>query len=306
MLGSIFRLVNLDYDKDEIWIIRMTLCGDDDHDMKFIFDYLRARLEKGETTLYSFGQVLRDMGQFDAAEKYIHRFLNGLPPGHRDVPICCHALGVIMDEKGDYHSSLQWHQKSLDMWMKILKSNHPDLADAHNCIAVVYRKLGQRQQALESYEKALKIFGDDHLKMAMCFNNIGVVYYEDKNYSKALEYYRKALTIWQKYLPANHSHLGAAYNNIGEVLRHLHQYDQALEQHRLSLNIYEKSLPGEHPVVATAFENIGLVYEEKGDLQQARSYLEKASIIFRHTLPPTNPDVIRIEQNIKRVSSKLK
>ena len=310
MLGSIFRLVHLDCDKDDIWIMRLTLCGDDDHDMKDILDYLKARLEAGETSLYSFGQVLRDMGKYDAAEKYMHRFLNGLPRNHRDVANGCHALGVITDEKGDYQSSLQWHQKSLDMWMKILKANDPNLGDAHNCIAVVYRRLGQHQQALQSYEKALKIFrqayGNDHLKIAMCFNNLGVVYYEDKNYSKAFEYYQKALAIWQKDLPANHSHLGAAYNNIGEVRRHLGQYDQALEDHRLSLTIYEKSLPSEHPLIATAFENMGLVYEQKGDLQQARSYLEKAAVIFNQTLPPTNPDVIRIQQNIERVSSKLK
>ncbi|CAF1036011.1 unnamed protein product [Didymodactylos carnosus] len=248
----------------------MTLCSDNDHDLKSIFGYSKARLEAEGTSLYSLGQVLRDMGKFDAAEKYIPRFLNQLPPNHRDVALCCHALGVIIEENGDYDLSLQWHQKSLEMWVRTLTSNDPTLGDAHNCVAVVYRKKGDYKRALDSNGKALMIFrqtfGDDHLKIAMCFNNIGVVYYEDKKYLKALEYYQKALVVWQKHLPANHSHLEAAYNNIGEVHRYLDQYDLALK---------------------------------KGDMKQALILLDKAAVIFRHALPPTNSDVIRIGQNIE-------
>jgi tetratricopeptide (TPR) repeat protein len=240
MLGSIFRLVNIHSDDGRVWIIKMTLCSDNDHDLMPIFDKLKKRLEPGETSLYSFGQVLRGMGKFNAAEK------------------------------GDYNSSLQWHQKALNLWMQILEPNDPTLGDSHNCITVVYRKKGDYKRAFESYEKALIIFrrkfGDDDVKIGMCFNNIGVVYYEDKNYSKALEYYEKALAIWQKHLPDNHSYLGAAYNNIGEVYRYLGQYDQALNNHHLSLGIYQKSLSPQHPDIATALENIGLVYEKKGDM----------------------------------------
>ncbi|CAF1332663.1 unnamed protein product [Rotaria sordida] len=308
MLGSIFRLFDIYRGDGQIWIIHLILCSENDHDLKPIFDHMQARLEAGKTSLYSFGQVLRDMGKFDEAMKYIHRFLNGLPRNHQDIALCYHALGVIADEKGDYDSSLEWHHKALDRWTRTLKPMDPRLGDAYNCLAVVYRKKGDYVRALDLYEKALIIlrraFNDDHLKIAMCLNNIGVVYYEQKQYSQALDYYEKALAIWQRHLPANHSHLGAVYNNIGEVHRYLGQYDLALKVHNLSLNIYEKSLSPQHPDLATTYENIGLVYEQKGDIRQALTYLEKAAAIFRHALLPTNPDVIRITQNIERVLSK--
>ncbi|CAF2387908.1 unnamed protein product [Rotaria sp. Silwood2] len=308
MLGSIFRLTDIHQGDGKVWIIHLTLCSENDHDLKPIFDHMQARLEAGKTSLYSFGQVLRDMGKFDEAMKYIQRFLNELPRNHQDIALCCHALGVIADEKGNYDLSLEWHHKSLDKWTRTLKPMDPRLADAYNCLAVVYRKKCDYVRALDLYEKALVIlrraFNDDHLKIAMCLNNIGVVYYEQKQYSQALDYYQKALTMWQKHLPANHSHLGAVYNNIGEVHRYLGQYDLALKVHNLSLNIYQKSLSPQHPDLATTYENIGLVHEQKGDMRQALSYLEKAAAIFRHALPPTNPDVIRITQNIERVVSK--
>jgi tetratricopeptide (TPR) repeat protein len=53
-------------------------------------------------------------------------------------------------------------------------------------------------------------------------------------------------------------------------------------------------------------ENIGLVYEDKRDFEQALSYFEKAAKIYRHSLSSTHPNVIKIDQAIKRVSSKLK
>lgn len=310
MLGAIFRLIDIRRDGGRIWIIHLTLCSDSDHDLKPIYDHMQARLEAGETSLYSFGQVLRDMGKFHEAEKYFCRFLNELPRNHEDIALCCHALGVLADEKGDYNASLEWHHKSLHMWEKTLKPTDPRLGDAYNCLAVVYRKQGDYIRALESYETALVIlrraFNDDHLKIAMCFNNIGVVYYEQKKYSQALDYYQRALAMWQKHLPANHSHLGAVYNNIGEVYRFLEEYDLAFKVHNLSLNIYQKSLSPQHPDLATTLENIGLVYEQKSELQQALSYLEKAAVIFRQALPSTHPDVARVAENIQRVSTKLK
>ena len=312
MLGSIFRLENIDFDqKIHCSIIRLTLCGDKDHDLQDIYAYSHERLEKFTTSLYSFGQVLHGMGKLDAAERYIHRFLDELPRNQQqDFALAYHALGVICEEKGDYDTSLQWHQKSIDLYRKFLKSNDLRLVDVYNCLAVVYRKKNEFQKAFETYEQAMKILrqapGNNDFKVAICINNMGVVYYEDKKYAKALEYYQKALNIWQRYLPTNHSHFGAVYNNIGEVYRYLKQYDRALEVHEKSLKIYEKSQSSEHQDVATTLENMGLVYEEKRDLQKSISYLEKAANIFRKKFQSTHPDVIRVDKNLERVRSKIK
>ena len=53
-----------------------------------------------------------------------------------------------------------------------------------------------------------------------------------------------------------------------------------------------------------SYENIGVVYERKKEWKQALVYYQKAATIYRHSLPPQHPDVIRIENSIKRVSSK--
>ena len=50
---------------------------------------------------------------------------------------------------------------------------------------------------------------------------------------------------------------------------------------------------------------MGAVYAAKNRSQQALTYWHKASDIFRNTLLPQHPLVIKIEEEIKRVSSKI-
>jgi tetratricopeptide (TPR) repeat protein len=309
MLGSIFRVAHI-YLDNQVWIIQMRLCSDNDHDLKPIFDHMKNELAGGgETNLLSFGIVLRNLGKFDAAEKYYYRLLDELPHDHPDRANCYHALGIVAREKGNYDLSLQWHRKSLELKMGTMESDDPSLAHSHNSIGSVYDAKGDYKQALESYEKALMIwkqaFSENHPKVAMCFNNIGGIYQAEKKYTEALKYHQKALEIRQKCLPTGHPDLGDSYNNIASVHGCLGQYDLALKHLNRSLEISKKSLPPQHPDIAMTLENMGNVYENKGELKEALSYFEKAAVIYRVALPSAHPYIINIKELIRRVSSKL-
>ncbi len=310
MIGSIFRLVEIQHESNGVWNIRMTLCSENEHQLQSLFQHMKNELDTEGINLLRFGHILRRMSKFNDAEKYYRRYLNQLPSNHPHISNCYNALGKVTDAKGDYDSSLNWYNKSLEIDMKTLEPDHLNVAATHNSIAIVHSKKGDYTRALESYEKALMILqkahGEDHPRVAECFNNIGGIYENEKNYSKALEYHQKALVIRQKHLPADHPHLASSYSNIGNIDRHLGHYDQALEHYHLSLEIKSKSLPPQHPDLAMTLENIGLVYEDKRDFQQAFSYFDKAAKIYRHSLPPTHPNVINIDQRITRVSSKFK
>jgi tetratricopeptide (TPR) repeat protein len=310
MIGSIFRLDNIQYDNEGIWNIRMVLCSDNDNQIQTLFHYMKNELGTGHTNVLVFGHLLRKMGKLDYAEIYYHRFLNQLSSDDSNIAHCYHALGLLADDKGDYESSLTSYNKSLEMFMRTLKSDDPNIASAHNSIAIVHQRKGDYTLALESYEKALSIwksaFGEDHTNVAICLNNMGNVYRNEKNYSKALEYVEKALNILQRHCPADHSDLASSYGSIGNIHLCLAHRDQALEYYNRSLKIYRKSLPYQHPDIAMTLNNIGTVYEDKNEYQQALSYFEQAANIYRHSLPSTHPNVIQVEHIIKRILSKLK
>ncbi|CAF1234402.1 unnamed protein product [Rotaria sordida] len=311
MLGSIFRLVNMNHDRNGVWTIKLTLFSDHDHPLKAILNHMKSENKQSKLDLIMLGDVLQRMGKYNEAEEYYRRCLNGLPSNdYHNISTCYYALGRVADSKADYESSLKWFNKSLNIDMQILKQNDPCIANTHNSIANVYLTKGNYEQALESYNKALKIFqysfGEDDLHVALCLNNIGVVYQQLKQYSKAINHYQNALTIRKNHLPDNHADLGASYNNIGIMHRHLGHSDQALEQYNRALKIYKVSLPSNHTDVAMTLENIGIVYEEKGNWKQALSYYEEASTIYCEAFSSTHPNVVQIKQSIQRVSSKLK
>ncbi|CAF4147861.1 unnamed protein product, partial [Adineta steineri] len=126
MIGSIFRLnsINLD-DKDQIWIIKMTLCNDDEHGLKQVLMYMKQQINSDETNLRTLGNILWEMGKLDLAEKYFTRSLKELPwndPLHISL---YEGLGKLASQRGDYDMSMKWRQKLLTF-----KEENPLATDA--------------------------------------------------------------------------------------------------------------------------------------------------------------------------------
>jgi len=95
MLGSVFRLNHIYLGQYQVWIINMTLCSDNDHDLKSVFDHMKNQYGSEQTRLLLFGHVLVDMAHFNDAEKYYYRLLKEIPIDHNDISDCYHAIGKV-------------------------------------------------------------------------------------------------------------------------------------------------------------------------------------------------------------------
>ncbi|CAF4988686.1 unnamed protein product [Rotaria sp. Silwood1] len=114
MPGSIFRLNSVKRNSDnQVWVIQMTLCSENEHDLKQVLTYMKQQLGSGETNLRTLGKVLWKMGKLDLAEQYFTRLLKELPPNDPLLSILYEDLGELASQTGDYNKSIKWHQKSL-------------------------------------------------------------------------------------------------------------------------------------------------------------------------------------------------
>ncbi|CAF1355853.1 unnamed protein product [Rotaria sordida] len=114
MPGTIFRLNSVKRSSDnQVWIIQMTLCSEDEHDLKHVLMYMKQQLGSGETNLRTLGKVLWKMGKFDLAEQYFTRLLKDLSPNDPLLVTLYEELGELASQTGDYNKSVKWHQKSL-------------------------------------------------------------------------------------------------------------------------------------------------------------------------------------------------
>ncbi|CAF4524151.1 unnamed protein product, partial [Rotaria socialis] len=114
MLGSIFHLKSVRSSSNgQVWIVRMTLCSDDEHDLKKVLIYTKQQLGSGETDLETFGKLLWEMGKLDLAEKYFIRFLEQLPLNNPLLARLYEDLAKVAAQKGDYDKCMEWRQKAI-------------------------------------------------------------------------------------------------------------------------------------------------------------------------------------------------
>jgi tetratricopeptide (TPR) repeat protein len=310
MVGSIFRLVEIQQDENQICIIRLVLCSENDFDLKNAFDHLKKEYNAKEMDLFSFGHVLCDMGSYDDAKKFYLRFLDDLPSDHKDLASCYHALGTVAADKGDCNLSLEWYEKLYVLLTRTLKPDNSRLGDCLNIIGNIHWKKNDYKNALDSFNKALAIykraFDENHLIIAECSDKIGAVYEKEKKHFQALNSYEKALAVRQKSLPADHPDLGTAHSKVANTRLLLCHYYLALGHYNIAIKIKLNSLPPDHLDIASDYRGMGHTYKARGELSQALSYYGKALEIYRNQLPPAHPDVVEMERIIRYLATQTK
>jgi tetratricopeptide (TPR) repeat protein len=311
MIGSLFRIAEIEDEKDGLINIKLTLCGKDDTN-QLIELCNQVQLnhigENGEADIIRFGQFLFEFGNSfnakhicESGEKIIQSSLEKLPENDSDRLRCYDALGSIELFKKNFDKSLEWYQKSFNM----RKEKFPDnLAEAYQNLAVVYSQKGDYTQALENYQQLSIIwkqsYGDDCFHLIVCYTNIALIYQQQQNPSQALSYYYLTLSIMAKHNYSNEVSEAALYTNLGHVCTALQQYQRALGYYNVSLEIKSKLYLTSNPtVVAAIYKSIAFVYESMNNIQQARTNLEKAVDIYRQLDPPNDSYVTEIEEQIR-------
>ena len=123
-------------------------------------------------------------------------------------------------------------------------------------MGIAYSDLGNKEKAIECYEKAIEIKPD----YALVFNNMGSTYDAKGNKEKAIECYEKAIEI----KPDD----ALAFNNMGSAYDDLGNKDKAIE-------CYEKAIEIK-PDYEYAWMSLGWLSLKSGNLQKAHEALFKS------------------------------
>ncbi len=148
-----------------------------------------------------------------------------------------------------------------------------------NNIGLVYLSLGDKQQALNFYERALLLFRQigDRRNEAVALNNIGGVYDELGEKQRALDYYNQALPVRREM--GDRSGEATTFNNIGGMYTDLEDGDQALIHFNQALLIFQQN--NDRSGEATTLNNIGRLYARLGEKERALTFYKKALPIYQ-------------------------
>lgn len=144
--------------------------------------------------------------------------------------------------------NIDWKNED-NLWIATGKTS-PSSPNTHNNLGDVYGRMGDKQKALEEFQKSVELKPN----YADGYHNMGNAYRELGQLDKALESYQNAL----KYNPG----LWQSYQNIAALYFTDKQYDLALENIQKAIQINPKNL--------NLYLNLGIVYLAKGDKEKAK------------------------------------
>ena len=237
----------------------------------------------------------------ELGENYLTKIDNSATFINEDAALLM-EYGIVEVKNGNYKLASEFYQKCLDIQLKSLGHDHPDVAKLYYKIGIIWSKKGDYDKALGYYQQSLdirlKFFGVNHPSVAMAYNNIGLIWKYKGEYDKALEYYQKCLDIQLIILGDTHPYNSPVYSNIGQIWYNKGGYDKAMEYYQKDLNIQLIICGVDSPYLTYSYSNIALIWREKREFDKALEFYQKSLDIRLKTLGAEHPDVATLFNNI--------
>ena len=195
------------------------------------------------------------------------RALNNLAEIHR-------GLEEVDPDAGHLDQSIELFKRSLAIREAALPGGSPEIAVAHNNLAVALVNAGEMEKAQLHYEQAIETleaaYGTrEHAQVAQAINNLAVLHDNQGNLSQAGVMYRQAIKIQEKVLGLRDPALANTMHNLGVLYHRQGDLKSAEAQYRRALSIRERVLGRKHPDVANTLTQLVELYWRTGRGEKA-------------------------------------
>ena len=74
-----------------------------------------------------------------------------------DVAASYNNIGNVYDSQGKYEEALEYYQKDLDITVRLVGGDHPDVAGSKENIGLVFKKMTKKSEARQMFTEAAGI-----------------------------------------------------------------------------------------------------------------------------------------------------
>ncbi|MEQ1745147.1 MAG: CHAT domain-containing protein [Saprospiraceae bacterium] len=163
-----------------------------------------------------------------------------------------------------------------------------EMAEALECIGLIFTQGGKYPQALFKLQQALVIrqkhLDSLHLDISNCHFLIGNAYLYAGNKVEAQKAYERSLQLLLLRHDDQRGNLANVYNNIASCLEDS-EPNRSLQYHHRALTLRRKALGDAHPETGASHENLGSVFWRQKQLDSAAIYTREAIRIFLLNAP---------------------
>ena len=187
------------------------------------------------------------IGEFEKAENSL-KIAFRLAKSHEEKAKVNNTSCILHLERGAFQEAVEYAEKAASLFKKI-KSD--DSAKAENNRGNAYRKLGNYNEAIKSYNSSIEVYQriGSTLAEAQTLNNIAAALYGQKKYKEGINTLNKSLELKKKHhestsfkytYAANHENLAENYEVLGDIDKALTHYQLALQN--LTNNFRQKDI----------------------------------------------------------------
>jgi tetratricopeptide (TPR) repeat protein len=168
----------------------------------FVVGYQQGHFDDAERWATAANSVLRRLGG--------HELLQGW---------LLNDLGCVHDLRGDKEGAVRLMLEGLDLKIKALGRDHPDVGFSEANVGMSLQGLQRSSEALEHLNRAVVLvergLGNGHPELAMVISNRSEILNALGRYAEARGGFEKARVIWERELGADNLNLGYALTGIG-------------------------------------------------------------------------------------------
>jgi tetratricopeptide (TPR) repeat protein len=205
-----------------------------------------------------------------------------------------HGAGNYLRTRGEFGLARTFSQRALTIRESTLGTDHPDIAEGLNDLAVLVWAQGDLAEARPLLERAVstseRALGSDHPTTAVSLSNLAVLLVNSGDLSGARVRFQHALAIKERALGQDHPSIAIGLSQLARVLVKQGEGTAALPLFERALAIRESKLGPDHPDTANSLHDLACLLAEQGDLDAARPLQERALSLREARFGPDHPD----------------
>ncbi|CAF2395501.1 unnamed protein product [Rotaria sp. Silwood2] len=250
-------------------------------DILTAIQYFKLAIKQGEEVFNDLGEIYRNLGQFNIAQKYYEQ-----AKIENNIGLC------------------YIYQRMFSQALSHLKKETESMSYIN--LGVYHQLQKEYSTALIFFEKALEAVKNHPLDTAMIHSYLGLLHCDRRQWLLSLRHYEQALDLYKRHLSTgNHPTIALIHDGLGTLYLNKGEYRAAQREFERCLELQLCLLPSKHPDIAGTYNNLGGVFNEMGHYEEALLYHYEALAIATATLPVDHFDIKLYEHNITETKRKL-
>jgi tetratricopeptide (TPR) repeat protein len=215
------------------------------------------------------------------------------------------SLGDLWRLLGHYEHAEGHLRRALAIGLVTYGEASEEVAEARNCLAVLYKFWGRFTAAQQLYEQSLltmtALHGPISLSVSVVLHNIGGVLHAQGNFAAAEEPGRRAWEMSRQLLGENDPRAMLDAAAYASILDGLERFDESQPIHLRVLEFMTRTHGPEHYEVAATLHNLAAVLDARGRAAEAEQHYRSSIVIKERLLGDGSPDLALTYNNLGRL-----